>query len=1501
MKDTNVEYNYSDLEVFAKVIFLLISGKSEGDVSPLRNIVIKKFSNIATVSSFISLYSQFYDRFGKNPTINPSPQIMLIYQEDGVDNYLTLSGKYLGRPLYDYKNFSGGEYNDNGYVDIIMSKVFRVSSENSSVNEARTYNNPHFFDNVELEDETGKIKKWQRDLDAILTTPLADKERYGVLINNEETHMHISGVHLDRFYKVESLFTNAYWSKKFSQALCEFIEGKIKERLNTDSKTRKVVLYGYERLTEPMFIDVKNRMKSKGMGVDYIIYDAGYHYTAEKTTEPQISGLNNVRDNFLDEECIVIYVMSISTTCNTFFKMKKKLIDEAGIEKEYISEDYYYAVIQLFNEPEKKDDKPGINDIYKEFGISFNDIKVKKIDGELTKKQEKRERDVKENEIIVKYLIAVPAKWSIPGKCGLCYPPINDKPEMAIFSTDDTSLVPTFMIVNKEKNPKDNIVKKDYQLDFFEKEWNEFKFKDALIYRHTVRGNSHYRSYIETDKLIEIIRQDEDILKDKFSKIDLLSKKDREDNLKLDDFINILVAPYHITNQNFPSLINEKLFNGKAHIISFNASKIFRSNFLAEFDSFKDLIDRIKLIEKDVLSYVRFYYVDDQINSGSTFNRAKTLVRDLVEGKDNSGEFDFSAILLLIDRHSDETKKSFIKDTEKYFSLFSFASPNLRSMGDMCPLCKQVAMDRDYLKDSGLSSIAEFCYERMYAHKAREISIIKETPLTEAHRKRGAWRFYIEEQIYRDVLDNGKPTKKPEWEELYDKLIDGLKKVAEEPSIAMENSISFIKNLSRPFFSYRPALATATIKLIKNLINAICDNIKKIKGNKLTLDFGKGSEITYDLGVLKLEYDSLISLLLVCISGLSNLNSTYLLTNLEYLEKIIDTFRSIKDNLLRNGFSSVGDKTIFNYYPDDKIKEEDDKVKHEFAKKSFADYLRFSIFRLIRSKPYGKFRREKFEKLLLKKLTSAGALKKDKELKYFYILLYMENEDSNIVKKIQEKAGVGIDILQKRMEEQISPKEARTGYNGYQSNSLSDVILNCEPYMIENGWLIPLTPDGYDDAFLLGYGIQEEGVKESPIETAYDNQLKQLCGKIKLKPDAMQALQNVGISWTDNKEDKYVFVLLKNFDIDHVEDTTGATMVLRFKVEELEAFWNRYVEEYWSEDEKKEHNSKDCYMNFMRGLRLIISLRKEFLRKLLVLLNSGTLNKLREQNEKNTALSISKAGKHGNAKLECIMGSGKYAGKESFNKIHKLIANRVISAIYRMEAIAYKDGKNIGKRYSNEIIDIFNQSVFADLDDNISATEEMARDILSNQGLEILGRYGEDKEENAGDKANAKIFIKGEEVQLSGQCKLNGVTYNEIDLHNINVFVYSIILFAYNAIRHSKFYLDEKNDRFLRLSIETVGGKRYFVCASNMTKDEYGKDNIEKARKSIAIPPWIKEGESNERGITLWTLGKYYKRCWECVERKDGKKDVFDVFEVFNVDKEKTEKEYLFKIKIRIK
>lgn len=1564
----HVKKNYIEYEILAKTLFSFVSQKDEG--LP-KNIIIKTFQNSATVAVFLSFYSQFYDRFGKNDALLSSPQIMLVYNtntkvEGGasniktVQNAVVLSGRYLGKPLYNYTAFSGGDDNRDGEINLMLSRIGRPS-KNQLVegNTETTKNNPHYFDDFVLENEEKggqhKIKKWQRDLKKILETEITDEKRYGVLIKNQ--HVHVSGVHLDRFYKVESLFTNAYWSKKFAIELNEIVNKEI-----AGNGIKKVILYGYERLIEPLFINAKNLYNNKpGVGkpsMDYLIFDAGYHYTARKTAEPKIGGLNDsIIGDIKEESTLLIYVMSISTTCRTFDTMKKQLGKATdNKETEIKAKERYCAIIQLFDTSERP-----LHEDYFYFGANEEEMERFRFNGNIQlksketggKRIENKEAGDKKNEdketenkpaegnmTIAKtcrYLIAVPAVWSNPEECQACFPG-SEQEEKAIYSTDDTSLVPVFMI-EKEKEKK-AYATKAYQFDFFETaDDGTFKFRDALLYGHTVRGDSHYKSYIKSDILLERLKSSSEFEK-KFHEL----KTDIEENVKKTgkNGIDIIIAPYHNTNQAFPALINEKVFDGNAHIISFNVAKIFRSNFNAEFDGYTDLIRKIKRRNPagGLHNFVRFYYVDDQINSGQTFYRTKSLVRSFFEEnikedttgisikKEQDKEFDFNAIIVLVDRHSDSTKESYIQQG-RYYSLFRFLSPNLRSGGDMCPLCKQVALDHDYLEKASLSSTAEFCVKRMLAHKVKEISEKENQKVSSELLDRGMRRVLTEEAIYK-AIDFSKVDSDPA--DIYDRLVSVINDIIKEEGSfgnvynktddkiieKIEYLISFVKSLSRPFFTYRPTVATATVKLLESIVKCICESNKiKLVIRRIRKKRIKNKLIKFDFKPQAGSVQAAVvaNLLLACVSGLANLNSTYLL-DLTVTNGILKWFGNNKKYL----FEKNQEGNIFTYFPD----QTDSKSKSYNADRSFADYLRMAIFRILRAEPYGKFRREKYDTALLEYLQNTKLKKEQIEQKKeqieFYSLVYLENGPLDAKDNVDD----GIDVLRERMLWKY--KNAGQNVKDKVSRTTAETIAKSEPYVInEYDRLVPLTEEGYRDAFESGYEIKYNHKKDEyyPIAGAYDEEKMQLSGMLQLEEGAFRLLKKTGISisFSDEQKPKYVFVLLRYFIIDDEQDRDDTEkedlkkesqengekkakqgkeerqlqeLVLRFNIDDLKNISG-------DKGNTSAKIKKQADTALLCGLRRIVILRREFIEKIGDLLNNDALRRLVATSKEKRALSLSKAAKHGNANREIVLSRKGHEENDAFITIQKLIANRILSAIYRIESGTYDDDCMLSNQGSASLINKFSSNAKNKVCESEDISIDTGVDDLVQgfyNGMHIEGQY---KDNDNWNETTSELTIKAniDDWNLDDVDTVSGYSYEQ---DTREILAYMVLLFAYNALRHSKYYCKtektEETKKIFKILREEKDNKIYLVCQSCNPK---GSGDLEKAKESVSTPPWIHK--ESEGGITLWAVGRYIKRCWDCYEQFKGQKKHHDeLTDVFMIETEDNKKgEEFFKIKIRIK
>lgn len=600
-----------------------------------------------------------------------------------------------------------------------------------------------------------------------------------------------------------------------------------------------------------------------------------------------------------------------------------------------------------------------------------------------------------------------------------------------------------------------------------------------------------------------------------------------------------------------------------------------------------------------------------------------------------------------------------------------------------------------------------------------------------------------------------------------------------------------------------------------------------------------------------------------------------------------------------------------------------------------------AIFRILRAEPYGKFRREKYDEALIEYLQNAKRekeqIKQIKEQIEFYSLVYLENGPLDAKDQVDK----GIDVLRDRML-WLKPDD------NIQLYGIAGIIANSEPYVInEKDRLVPLTEKGYRDAFESGYEIEYNNHKKDyyPVVSAYDKEKMQLSGMLQLEEGAFRLLKKTGISisFSDEQKPKYVFVLLRYFIIDDEQDRDDTEkedlkkekqengekkakqgneerqlqeLVLRFNIDDLKNISSDKGNNSDTEKQTQVDTTLLC------GLRKIVILRREFIEKIGDLLNNDALRRLVSTSEEKRALSLSKAAKHGNSRLEETTAKQEYIVNSdgAFITIQKLLANRMLSETYRIESENYEKELNSVKGAKNPLSFILPQMLEKllnvkmpdPINQHDDPMETIIASILSDEGLKIKGKY--EDEENDGSKAELNINIAknswmkilesayNEDQSLKllwddSLCYIEFCQYpgNETQGHEKRRFVYLLLLLAYNALRHSEYYKDSivtNRKKCVLIDIENKKNMNYLVCKSYNLND--GVDHVEEAKKSIAIPPWTRR---EKNGITLWSISRYIKRCWYYKENKmhDTLNDIFQVTESIEG------KYRAFKIKIRIK
>jgi len=1168
-----LDFQSSDyFEILAKAIFSF--SVKEEYITP-KNIAITGFGNQELLLVFARLYSQVYNRFGKNHKLL-GKQVLLSLHERPKDMPffppIVFSGENLSALYFTFQTHETSGLKRPPWADILAEFLVNISIREKSEPDAnKTKVTPHVFDSLKIPPDTSK-GQWFKELDRLVSTPIYNG---GIRIHDEATHIQVSGVHMDAFYSADPLFGSAYWSRMFARWLGKKIHKQIGD------KKKKIILLGYENVLEPVLSILNDNLCSKYgyMSCEYMVFENERHIDAAKKSKPHLRGIDRllgktegntqknkkktIRDEFETGTTQLVLIMGVSSTLSTYPKLFKALQKEELLLNDTHVKYWCYSILQSCDSAENR-----------KCGCFHNICEIDAINKTIksTGKEKYLENAVNEQ---CTYLITVETAWYDACKCPLCYCPDSQKAwfENAIFSTDDTSLVPALLLESPRKIDCQRSKRMpESAADFFTTEGvpQNYRYQDCLYYDHLNRAGAHYQYYIRTAKLYDVAQSDETFnqyAEDLRKVLNPLDKEELEKGSGLPKIarVNIIVAPAHFSNENFPDYINRKIFLGKAHIVRFDAQKTFRSNFEWEFSRYSNMAKEAWLgieglgleTEQEKRSefekQLAFYYVDDQINTGNSYNRAQTLVNSLLMETGINDSSPFSGVFTLVDRHSSKSKKAIITNPdERYYSFFrNIPVPAIRSQGDSCPLCKRVAEDKKLEEEAALVSTALMCLEKRLYHREKDLDDIRQShdKKTSEEKRRHMLRFETEQNLYK-IIKKAAMAKSEEtnfstavYNAIREQIAGEFKKYqADSSSLFIEYLIALVKALSRPFLSYRPAITTVAIVVIKMILEGKIDPKKHTvtfsitkrtfsdKNELICNEKKNGIHIKYHKGKKKQNDENrerVVSLYISCLNALASLNSAYLI-NCGVIKQILNAFYTIK---------GVGEGEQDRLQKAEEIIDESD-----IAQKSFLDYLVFAVFRVIRDEKFGNSKRANFETELEEEL---GRLLSENPDSLVFIklfsLLYLESaispsdsiREKDRARKDRERqcdkykryAKLAVDYVVEDVELQNTDgkqklvKDWRIYFQNKPKRSKATQRNNDDLNNDDLLCLRPMTKRTREDAYDLGYEKHFRSEREKrhlQIANATDKN-GFLSGKLTLNTNVTEALRKYGISLFCNK------------------------------------------------------------------------------------------------------------------------------------------------------------------------------------------------------------------------------------------------------------------------------------------------------------------------------------------------------------------------------------------------
>lgn len=638
------------------------------------------------------------------------------------------------------------------------------------------------------------------------------KDEFGCKI--ETTHMRLgSTVHIDTFYEGEILFGNKYFVSRFVFLM-------VKDLCEDITEKRKITIYGYASYSETLVVTLRNVLQkiNDKLEVDYILLEREEEHRdavhtdriryEEKFWEDETDEhVKKERIKYMKDRDYII-VVPINSTLKTHQRLISKLREENGkISDKRILRNYALILIG----PEKSSaywKRCGNKELHCVYKVRPNP----------------------------KYFISVSADYQEPLECKMCFPsdPLHERP---LIEVNAASTIPNqaFGIVQSECREaiEDSAIEKKIK-----DERNKLQvLKNCVLYCHIIRNETHFLYYIQTEKLAtkytdkikESIRQ--------WMQRNGISTKENE--------YNIIVSPMHYSNCKFVEIVNDVVFQGMASVIRIDFNKDFRSNVQAKFSYIRQYISQLN--EMGEKKYLNFQFVDDNIVTGRTYYRAKSLIGSIVsldEYKYENVEISiFDRVFTLIDRNSSMTRMQYINSHTKaeldmfFYSFLRLEISSLRNYGDSCVLCNLQKEAERLHKTASTAIVADY-----WKTGNEKFSLVTVEDADEKQRKKSkggyserAYRRLVCSHIIKKILnDLAGDNRTVHAAKILLKIMTISYQNNEDKDEAFEYVISYLKVCSRPFLVFQKSVKEAIYDILLIMIEYI---IKRYKdANNIAID-----------------------------------------------------------------------------------------------------------------------------------------------------------------------------------------------------------------------------------------------------------------------------------------------------------------------------------------------------------------------------------------------------------------------------------------------------------------------------------------------------------------------------------------------------------------------------------------------------------------------------------------------------------------------------------------
>lgn len=677
------------LELFSKALYSTIAKihyKQKGTV-PLR--IALSFKTVDFCNEFIRLFSMFY-LGGKQADMVDTQIAICSTDENGLNqcNYI-LAGACLDS-VWESANISA-HYGSKATLERLPVLAYLTQYKKQSQKSVDREKIELFPFDLYLNKSDPQIDPWKNSwfleqMDSLLKMDLQSSQN-GCLI--EDVHIRLgSKVHLPCFFEAQLLFHDSGYIFRFAYLVAQ----DLLYGTNALPVNKHIFLLGYEKYSAQFVQQVSYWLSQseKFKSINTAIIRDGQE-EGSVLFEP----LFDKEQCFLDAGIEVVSFAPVGTTMSTIYKMH-------SAARSYFPEvlalaDFSRNYCMVLVNDELSNPSGTLSEVTKRYWSSLEP--EQKI---VTLQREKSDK----KEVKVKYLLSAAAQWFAPDECTLCKETASDIRPIITVTKSDVMPSSIFPLRGRKHGFFSNFMTPN---DLVKNNQRIYRLLGNIRYSHLYKYNNHFQFFIDFEKLFR--ENKDDIVK-------VMQSWTIQPNA-----YNIVVSPLLIENSSFVQAVLDYVFHGNSKFVHLEFLKSYREEVRSKFSHISEEIKILRSTNRD--ARINIYFIDVSIISGSVINRAKILLRMLLEeaGVDCRNVALFKSIFLLVNRCSYDSINSFINNPEKNLKTYiNLAVPSYNVDEGSCPACNLVTKYRLLKKRSATKKLGNVFMRLEEKHKKRTSS-----------------------------------------------------------------------------------------------------------------------------------------------------------------------------------------------------------------------------------------------------------------------------------------------------------------------------------------------------------------------------------------------------------------------------------------------------------------------------------------------------------------------------------------------------------------------------------------------------------------------------------------------------------------------------------------------------------------------------------------------------------------------------------------------------------